>query len=134
MVFTTKNGKLRPIIKAVTVGAFALLVLVILQGPRVFFSWFTGNFLLYVAAFFFLWPTARAISGQQMLNAGNVISIVVGLAAWLFYAGMHSMNIQQLLESLFMIVFIVSFLYAPFASINKKIAFRSKKNDNWEKK
>ena len=127
MFFTDKKGDLKPSVKALGVGSVVLAMLLILQGPYDFYNWFTGNFLLYVAAFFFLWPTAKFVSGQDSIAGSDMISIIIGLFAWLLFAALHDMNLLDLIISLLTIVFIVSLLYTPFSVLKKKIRPRMEK-------
>lgn len=104
-----------------------MLCLIVIQGSHDFINWFTGSFLLYVAAFFFLWPTAHAITGRSIIAIDSIIPIFIGIIAWLVYAGVHDWRPVDLAVSILTIVFIISLLYTPFAWLEKKLTLAGDK-------
>jgi len=125
-----KKDGMHPALKSILAGAFALIVLVLLQGPTEFLDWITGSFLLYVASFFFIWPVAKFITGQNILTFDSFVNVIIGFLAWLLSAFLNDMGAVTLVESFFTIVFIVGFLYSIFALLGAKLKWGGKKAEN----
>jgi len=121
MLKEKNNNRLQSSAKALLTGSVAMLFLIFLQGPERFTSWITGSFLLYVASFFFLWPVARIITGQQFLKVQSFLNIGLGIIAWILYASINDLTLLLLLESFLTIIFVVGLLYSSFAIGEMKI-------------
>ena len=115
------EDKMQPFVKALLAGSVAMLCLIILKGPHPFIDWLTGNFLLYLAAFFFLWPVARGLTGQSVVTISSFVNVIIGFLAWIAYAFLNDVDLLLLVESFFTIVFIVGVLYATFSIIGEKL-------------
>ena len=125
-----KDNGMHPFLKAILAGALALFALIVLQGTEKFMDWITGSFLLYVASFFFLWPVAKCITGQEIFTLDSVANVGIGFLAWVTYAFLNDMTPFTLAESFFTIVFIVGFLYASFALLGAKLRWGEKNNQS----
>ena len=108
----------------ILIGAIAMVLLLFLMAPALFYGWILSGFLSKAVAFFFIIPLAYAIIN---LKAPKEIIVVIGVGGLLFvfYAYLFFLTFQEgvelILQSVVDIIFITVLIQLSRRWMEKKL-------------
>jgi len=115
-----KEEKLQTLAKTLTPGLCAMLILMIIQKPEVFFQWMQDKTIVYTISMFFYVPLAKMLI-RGKYDRSYTAPILLGIIMLIPYSIMMHLTLEEVVITLLQTVVVISIYSTIFHLIEEEV-------------
>ena len=115
-----KEEKIQRLTKALTPGLCAIILLMIIQKPEIFFQWMQDKTIIYTISMFFYVPIAKILINERY-DRGYTAPIILGIAMLIPYALLVNLTLEEVVITLLQTIVVISIYSTIFHLIEEEV-------------